>query len=96
MRKSIFDAKDGILISEDELGFHWEESYEFGGDVVKMSKVSQDSEGYYGLGDKPVHINLKGLLIAVDGLCCFADFCIGVPRFMWKSTSELFFSIAKR
>ena len=29
MRKSIFDAKDNTLISEDELGFHWEESYEF-------------------------------------------------------------------
>ncbi len=44
MRKSIYDAKDGTLICEDEIGFHWEESYEFGGDIVKMSKVSQDSE----------------------------------------------------
>jgi alpha-glucosidase len=60
MRKSIFDVKDNKLICEDELGFHWEESYEFGGDIVKMSKVSQESEGYYGLGDKPVDINLKG------------------------------------
>ncbi len=60
MRKSIFDAKDGKLICEDEAGFHWEESYEFGGDIVKMSKISQDSEAYYGLGDKPVDINLKG------------------------------------
>ncbi len=60
MRKSIYDANDGKLICEDEIGFHWEESYEFGGDIVKMSKVSQDSEAYYGLGDKPVHINLKG------------------------------------
>ena len=60
MRKSIFDAVDEKLICEDELGFHWEESYEFGGDIVKMSKVSQDSEGYYALGDKPVDINLKG------------------------------------
>ncbi len=60
LRKSIYDAKDGKLICEDELGFHWEESYEFGGDIVKMSKVSQDSEAYYGLGDKPVHVNLKG------------------------------------
>ena len=60
LRKSIYDAKDGELICEDEQGFHWEESYEYGGDIVKMSKVSQDSEAYYGLGDKPVHINLKG------------------------------------
>ncbi len=60
LRKSIYDVKNGELICEDETGFHWEESYEFGGDIVKMSKVSQDSEAYYGLGDKPVHINLKG------------------------------------
>ncbi len=60
LRKSIYDAKDNSLICEDELGFHWEESYEFGGDIVKMSKVAQNSEAYYGLGDKPVHVNLKG------------------------------------
>jgi alpha-glucosidase len=60
MRKSIFDAKDQTLICEDELGFHWEESHEFGGNIVKMSKISQDSESFYGLGDKPVDINLKG------------------------------------
>lgn len=60
MRKSIYDAADNTLISEDELGFHWEESYEHGGNVVKMSKVSRDGESFYGLGDKPVHLNLKG------------------------------------
>jgi len=60
MRTSIFDAKDKTLISQDELGFHWEESYEYGGDIVKMSKSTLDGESYYGLGDKPVHNNLKG------------------------------------
>ncbi|UOB19384.1 glycoside hydrolase family 31 protein [Abyssalbus ytuae] len=60
MRKSIYDVNDNTLLSQDELGFHWEESYEFGGDIVKMSKISQDGESYYGLGDKPVHLNLKG------------------------------------
>lgn len=60
LRSSIFDAKDKTLICEDELGFHWEESYEFGGDVVKMSKTAQPGECYYGLGDKPVDNNLKG------------------------------------
>ena len=48
------------LICEDELGFHWEESYELGGDIVKMSKAAQNGESYYGLGDKPQHLNLKG------------------------------------
>ncbi len=59
-RSAIFDAKDGFLICEDELGFHYEESYELGGDIVKMSKTSQESEFFYGLGDKPGDINLKG------------------------------------
>lgn len=60
MKVSLYDAKDGILINEDEIGFHWEESYQYGGDIVKMSKISQKAESYYGLGDKPVDVNLKG------------------------------------
>ncbi|WP_053992438.1 glycoside hydrolase family 31 protein [Mangrovimonas sp. TPBH4] len=60
LKVTLFDAKDMTLINEDELGFHWEESYEFGGDVVKMSKTSHDGECYFGLGDKPVKLNLKG------------------------------------
>ena len=60
LKITLFDAKDNSLISEDELGFHWEESYEFGGNVVKMSKAAQNGESYYGLGDKPEHLNLKG------------------------------------
>ncbi|MBJ7882723.1 glycoside hydrolase family 31 protein [Gelidibacter salicanalis] len=56
----IFDAKDHKLINEDELGFHWEESYEYGGNIVKMSKTSHDGECFFGLGDKPVELNLKG------------------------------------
>jgi alpha-glucosidase len=60
MRSSIFDAKDLSLISEDELGFHWEENYQDGGDFVKMSKACQEGESFYGLGDKPVDNNLRG------------------------------------
>jgi len=57
---SIYDAQTKALINQDELGFHWEESYEYGGNIVKMSKVSNDGESYYGLGDKAEHLNLKG------------------------------------
>lgn len=60
LRVALYDAKDNVLICEDELGFHWEESYEFGGDIVKMSKTAQEGESYFGLGDKPVDNNLKG------------------------------------
>jgi len=59
LRISIHDKSD-VVILEDELGFHWEEDYEIGSNIVKMSKVSQDAESYYGLGDKPTHFNLKG------------------------------------
>ena len=59
MRLSIFDLEDTIIL-EDELGFHWEESYEYGGNIVKMSKASKDGECFYGLGDKATQLNLKG------------------------------------
>jgi len=59
LRLSIYDLND-FLILEDELGFHWEESYEYGGNIVKMSKFSKDGECYYGLGDKATQMNLKG------------------------------------
>tara|TARA_B110000977_G_C11073793_1_gene490433 strand:- start:104 stop:2506 length:2403 start_codon:yes stop_codon:yes gene_type:complete len=60
LKVSLFDALDNTLISQDELGFHWEESFQYGTDIVKMSKVSQDGESYFGLGDKPGSLNLKG------------------------------------
>lgn len=60
LKVKLYDALDGVLLNEDEIGFHWEESYEYGGNVVKMSKTVNDRESYYGLGDKPEHLNLKG------------------------------------
>ncbi|WP_109438627.1 glycoside hydrolase family 31 protein [Aquimarina sp. AU119] len=56
---TIFD-KDGNVICKDDWGFHWEQSYEYGGNIVKMSKSAPQGECYYGLGDKPMHLNLKG------------------------------------
>lgn len=60
LKISIFDAADNTLINEDEVGFHWEDSFEYGGNIVKMGKISHAGESYYGLGDKPVQLNLKG------------------------------------
>ncbi|WGK64565.1 glycoside hydrolase family 31 protein [Croceiramulus getboli] len=59
LQSKIFDL-DGHLINEDEIGFHFEESFEFGGNIVKMSKKAQHAESFYGLGDKPMHSNLRG------------------------------------
>jgi alpha-glucosidase len=51
---------DGVLVCEDEKGFHWEDNYKAGGNIVQMSKVAQSGECFYGLGDKPTHLNLRG------------------------------------
>lgn len=59
LQKKIYDI-EGNLINEDEIGFHYEENFEDGGSVVKMSKRAQHGESFYGLGDKPVHFNLRG------------------------------------
>ncbi|MBX2846012.1 MAG: glycoside hydrolase family 31 protein [Saprospiraceae bacterium] len=59
LKVSIYD-KNGILLNQDEKGFHWEEHPKYGGNVVKMSKRVQDAECFYGLGDKPTHLNLRG------------------------------------
>lgn len=59
LRTQISDL-DGTIINEDELGFHWEENYEYGGNTVKMSKITQSGESFYGMGDKAMHSNLKG------------------------------------
>ncbi|RKR06454.1 alpha-glucosidase [Maribacter vaceletii] len=59
MRTQISDL-EGNIINEDELGFHWEENYQYGGNTVKMSKITQSSESFYGMGDKATHSNLKG------------------------------------
>ncbi len=63
LRVQISDL-EGNIINEDELGFHWEENYEFGGNSVKMSKITQSSESFYGMGDKATHSNLKGKRVA--------------------------------
>lgn len=59
LRTQISDLT-GLILNEDELGFHWEENYEYGGNTVKMSKITQNSESFYGMGDKASHSNLKG------------------------------------
>lgn len=56
---TIYDNERNI-ICKDDWGFHWEQSYEYGGNIVKMSKSAPQGECYYGLGDKPMHLNLKG------------------------------------
>lgn len=58
LKTKISDRK-GHLLCEDDKGFHWEVD-RHGSDIVQMSKVAQEDEVYYGLGDKSCHLNLRG------------------------------------
>ena len=50
----------GFVFNEDETGIHWEDNVEFGGHYVYCSKVVEEGESFYGLGDKPTELNLFG------------------------------------
>ena len=56
---TFLDLND-YVINKDEKGFHWEKSEDTGNDIVQMSKHVYPSEVYFGLGDKPSELNLKG------------------------------------
>jgi alpha-glucosidase len=58
--KLTFTDISGKIICRDERGFHWEEHQQYGGNVVKMSKVVKEGEHFYGMGDKTMHLNLRG------------------------------------
>ena len=60
LKTTITELASGRVMSPDEKGFHWEDNRQFGGEVVKMSKLTQPGEHYYGLGDKSCDLNLRG------------------------------------
>ena len=51
--------KNGLVISEDEKGYHWEENKKSGGEFVFNTRKCQPSEHFYGLGDKPADTDLR-------------------------------------
>jgi alpha-glucosidase len=50
----------GTVLSADEKGFHWRYDDETGNDFVQMSHQVPAGAAYYGLGDKPTGLNLRG------------------------------------
>jgi alpha-glucosidase len=50
----------GMVICEDEAGFHWQHYLWKGGKIVYCSKKIQEGEVFYGLGDKPCELQLRG------------------------------------
>src|SRR5690554_5438725 len=55
-----FLSASGKCMSEDDAPMHWEENADFGGFYVYCSKKALSDEGYFGLGDKPSSLNLRG------------------------------------
>ncbi|NIG54319.1 glycoside hydrolase family 31 protein [Chitinophaga sp. Cy-1792] len=59
LRITITDL-DGKVINQDEMGFHWQHYLQKGGKIVYCSKLIPEGEVFYGLGDKPTDLNLRG------------------------------------
>jgi alpha-glucosidase len=66
LKISILD-KNGAMISEDEKGYHWEDHKQYGGEIVLCSKKIQSGEHFFGLGDKPTDLNLRGKRLELWG-----------------------------
>ena len=55
-----FLDRDGALVNRDQRAMHWEENPDFGGYYVYCTKEARPDEAFYGLGDKPTHLNIRG------------------------------------
>ncbi len=55
-----FSDNQGHLTSSDAVPMHWEENVQFGGYYVYCTKICADQESFFGLGDKPTELNLRG------------------------------------
>lgn len=55
-----FADRKGKPYNTDHSPMHWEENMDDGGYYVYCSKTAQPQEGFYGLGDKPTHLNIRG------------------------------------
>ncbi len=59
LRITITD-KAGHIINRDAAGFHWQYYILKGGKIVYCSKEIQKDECFFGVGDKPTELNLRG------------------------------------
>lgn len=55
-----FQDREGEIYARDDAPMHWEENPDFGGYYVYSTKVNEENESFYGLGDKATHLNLRG------------------------------------
>ncbi|EMR01881.1 glycoside hydrolase family 31 protein [Cesiribacter andamanensis] len=52
--------RNGLPILEDEIGYHWQKHHEHSSNIVIATKKISGGEQFYGLGDKPSTLNLRG------------------------------------
>ncbi len=64
--------RGGVVLNEDEKGFHWEYDRKSGNDIVLMSKKIHSCEYFYGLGDKSGNLNLRGRKLELWGSDTYA------------------------
>ncbi|MFT4565104.1 MAG: alpha-glucosidase [Saprospiraceae bacterium] len=69
--KCMFLDLDDYVLNKEEKGFHWEYDDVSGNDIVQMTKHVYPSEVYYGLGDKPSDMNLRGRKFENWGSDCY-------------------------
>ncbi len=55
-----FSDNSDVITNEDFQPMHYEENVQFGGYYIYSTKKCADTEGFYGLGDKPTDFNLRG------------------------------------
>ncbi len=64
--------RNGVLISEDEKGFHYEEHIKHGGNISIVTRKVQSGEHFFGLGDKPTDLDLRGKRLEMWGKDTYA------------------------
>jgi alpha-glucosidase len=52
--------RNGLIVLEDELGYHWQKHHEHSSNIVISTKKISGGEHFYGLGDKPCSLSLRG------------------------------------
>jgi alpha-glucosidase len=55
-----FSDSQNHVTSTDAVPMHWEENVKFGGYYVYCTKTCHTAESFFGLGDKPTELNLRG------------------------------------
>lgn len=62
---------EGVTVLEDEKGYHWQDHKYHGGSICISTKVLQEGEKFFGLGDKSGRLNMIGTRKELWGTDCY-------------------------